>query len=263
MSRASGPQRCPATPVSPTAAARALLRRHGRSAPEVDAESGGPDALATALMDLFRCTKSAEAFETLACLARDQLMRRVRSRMRCLGGRVDADELLQDALINIYRYPDRFDASRPGAFRAWSSTIVDNAVRRRLRRSQTHPDVPLLSAEFLAQEPDQRCMEPVEQAAAAEACQGVAAAFCLLLGIFLRAYESLSERERFVLQMVEVRGMRYQQVAAILSIRTEALKMVVFRARRRIHERLAAALPPCAPVAEARQPSRARVLLAG
>ena len=40
------------------------------------------------------------------------------ARARYLDPAVDPQELLQDAFINIYRYPDRFDASRPGAFRA-------------------------------------------------------------------------------------------------------------------------------------------------
>nr|HET7859075.1 hypothetical protein [Caldimonas sp.] len=49
----------------------------------------------------------------------------------------------------------------------------------------------------------------------------------------------LSERERFVLQMVEVRCMRYAALAAVLAIRPEALKMIVFRARKRIFDRTA------------------------
>jgi len=42
-----------------------------------------------------------------------------------------------------------------------------------------------------------------------------------------------------VLQMVEVRRMRYAELAAVLGIRPEALKMVVFRARKRLYERMA------------------------
>jgi DNA-directed RNA polymerase specialized sigma24 family protein len=59
-----------------------------------------------------------------------------------------------------------------------------------------------------------------------------------VLHAYLLAFERLSERERYVLQMVEVRRMRYAGLAQILGIRPEALKMVVFRARKRIHERL-------------------------
>ena len=65
-----------------------------------------------------------------------------------------------------------------------------------------------------------------------------ARAFGLVLHAYLLAFEQLSDRERYVLQMVEVRRMRYAGIAQILGMRPEALKMVVFRARKRINERL-------------------------
>ncbi len=227
-----------ATKRGPEAEACAVLRRHG----EESGEDPCPDALATTLMDLFRRTGSSEVFEALVKLSQDQLRRRVRARTRFLGDYVDTDELLQDAYINIYRYPDRFDASRPAAFRAWSSTIVDNAVRRHVRRSQSGPDLRLRPVEILAQEPDRQHMGPGAQAMESEAFEQVTAAYRLFLTLYLRAYHAQSEREPFVLQMVEVRGMRYAQLADVLSIRPEALKMVVFRARRRILDRISTML---------------------
>lgn len=235
----------------PEAEAWAVLERHGEDA----LEDPCPDALATTLMDLFRRTGSSEVFEALVKLSQDQLLRRVRARTRFLGDYVDADELLQDAYINIYRYPDRFDASRPAAFKAWSSTIVDNAVRRHVRRSQSGPELRLRPIEILAQEPDRHHKGPGAQAMESEAFEEVAAAYRVFLVLYLRAYHALSERERFVLQMVEVRGMRYAQLAEVLSIRPEALKMVVFRARRRILDRIATALASVPqPLAERHEP---------
>lgn len=233
-------------------AALSLLRRHEVASPP------SPDGVATAVMDLYRQTGTDEAFETLIALCQGQLLRRVRSRTRFLGERVDAEELLQDAFINIYRYPDRFDASRPGAFKAWSSTIVDNAVRRHLRRSLTGPDVRLCPIELLAQEPDRHNAEPAAQAIETETLERVTAAFRLFLALYLDAYQSLSERERFVLQMVEVKGMRYAELAVILGLRPEALKMVVFRARKRIFGRVSTTLasfaePPTPAAATVRQ----------
>src|SRR5687768_4083197 len=100
--------------------------------------TGAPDdatrdaGLATSLMELFRTTADREAFECLVQWAGPQLHARIRSRLRGLGALFDAQEILQDTIVNIYRYPDRFLASRPGAFAAWSSTIVDNAIRRQM-----------------------------------------------------------------------------------------------------------------------------------
>ena len=232
--------------IGDTAAAAALLRSHAVDwAGGVSDRVAVSDVLATALMDLFRRTGSGEVFEALVRLSHDQLLRRVRSRTRYLGERVDADELVQDAFINIYRYPDRFDAGRPGAFKAWSSTIVDNAIRRHLRRAKAGPDVRFRPVEVLAQEPDRRNPGPGQRAMDLEAYERAASAYCVFLALYLQAYHDLSSRERFVLQMVEVRGMRYVELAEVLGIRPEALKMVVFRARKRIFQRVSALLSPC------------------
>ena len=62
------------------------------------------------------------------------------------------------------------------------------------------------------------------------------------------------DTEREVLEMVELQGLRYAEIAQRAHKRPEAIKMVVFRARRRIHERIAAWLSAAlgrAPVAAA------------
>jgi len=216
-----------------------LLERLGCDVPSVEPPAQQADAaLATALMDAFRKTRDAEAFDGLVRWAGPQLRARVRSRLRSLGAMLDPNEVWQDTIVNIYRYPDRFLASRPGAFAAWSSTIVDNAIRRHLRRSKRDLGVTLRDPEVLQEQADESMREPSKQAETHEECMATASAFGLVLQAYLLAFQRLAERERFVLQMVEVRQMRYAELAQILGIRPEALKMVVFRARKRIHDRL-------------------------
>lgn len=258
---------------SPAATARAgvpeLAAAAGRSDPEridhaeptIDLAEyglGGPigaraalpgperDALATEVMDLFRRTRCREVFDSLVELTRDQLLARVRSRVRFLGQGIDPHELLQDAYINIYRYPDRFDARRPGAFRAWSTTIVDNSVRRHLRKRHSGPDIRLHPVELLEQEADEPMRGPGHLAIRGEEYAQVAAAYQVFLALYMEAYGSLTERERFVMHMVEVKGARYAELAGIVGIRPEALKMVVFRARKRIARRIGSVLEPAA-----------------
>jgi RNA polymerase sigma factor (sigma-70 family) len=213
----------------------------GMTAIELD-RTEARDACATRLMERFRRTGSREVFDALVSLTRDQLLHRVRARTRYLVA-LDPHEVLQDAYINIYCYPDRFDAARPGAFRAWSAAIVDNAVRRHLRVSRNRVQVQTRPIEVLAQEPDHPARQPDTEAIAAETREEVGRAFRILLGFYLAAYHALTARERFVLQMVEVEGKRYADVASVLKTRPEALKMVVFRARRRIFERLRGMFP--------------------
>lgn len=231
--------------------AEALLAVHGATVDAIPGAAGATDATrlaatATALMDLFRRTGDSEVFEGLIRLVGSTMYARVRSRMRYLGANLDPQEVLQDAIINIYRYPDRFDACRPGAFAAWSSTIVDNTIRRQMRRTRGGPEIALSPVEVLAQHADVNAREPALQAQDHEECVTALSAFRLFLSFYLAAFNSLSERERFVLQMVEVRQMRYAELATILAIRSEALKMVVFRARKRIYDRLVQMFGPAA-----------------
>jgi RNA polymerase sigma factor (sigma-70 family) len=234
-----------AAAARPPAARRAnsVLDRHGLPGPVaifgVEAGSAEADeALATLLMDAYRATRDPEAFEALVGFRRDFLLRRVRFRIRQLRAALDADEVFQDVLVNVYRYPDRFDARRPGAFRAWVSTIIDNAIRRRFRKRASAPDLVLTPDDELCRAEDVRAIEPVDAAVGREAGERAAGAVGILLAAYWQAYASLNERERLVLHLVEVEGRRYAEIAERLGIRPEALKMVVFRARRRIHDRL-------------------------
>lgn len=225
-----------------------LLREHRRSARQIPGWTADPSlhdaAVATALMDLFRQTGDARVFECLVQCTGPSLFARVRSRLRGLGATYDPHEVLQDAFVNIYRYPDRFRATRPGAFAAWASTIVDNAIRRQLRNRRRRVGVALRPSELLQEQPDHTGREPSLQAEDQEECAATARAFAVLLQGYLAAFATLSDRERFVLEMVEVRRLRYTELAGMLGIRAEAIKMVVFRARRRIFDRIEAMLRP-------------------
>ena len=221
----------------------ALLDRHGRSVEDVPGVDFGDGvvrdaALATALMDLFRATGDPDAFDCLVQWAAPQLIARVRSRLRSLGAAHDPHEVLQDVIVNIYRYPDRFLASRPGAFAAWSSTIVDNAVRRHFRDLKRGAELALRPLEALHEVADRCTREPSLQAQDHEECAATMSAFAVLLQGYLVAFRTLSERERFVLEMVEMRRMRYSELSGLLGLRPDAIKMIVFRARKRIFDRV-------------------------
>ena len=192
-------------------------------------------ALATALMDVYRRTRDPDVFEGLVRWVGPDLRARVRSRVRVLGVVVDPEEVVQDAIVNIYKYPDRFEASRPRAFAAWSTTIADNAIRRHLRTRRREDQVCLRDPELIVQRADESAPEPSRHAAAREECSAAASAFALMLRVYLQCFRALSERERTVLEMIEVVGLRYAELAERMGVRADSLKMVVFRARKRLH----------------------------
>ena len=111
------PSHCMVSVPRALAKAEAILAERGRSPAEIPGASEPgmrPAAAATALMDEYRRSGSSDVFESLVQLTSQQLFGRVRSRLRFLGSHLDPSEVLQDAIINIYRYPDRFDASIAG-----------------------------------------------------------------------------------------------------------------------------------------------------
>ena len=237
--------------IDALSAAEELLRRRGRDVRQsslignrasVDLQDYRA-AVATALMDEFRRSRSRTVFEALVQLTSPSMLQRVRSRLRASRAQLDPQEVLQDVFVNVYRYPDRFEGKRPGAFAAWSSTIVNNAVRRQLRGSRSGLALQYRSSEMLGQEVDPTRARPDQQAQDREDVLRTVGAYQLLLSVYMAAFEQLSDRERFVLQMVEIKQMRYADLAQILEMRAEALKMVVFRARRRVLERMRQWLP--------------------
>jgi hypothetical protein len=76
------------------------------------------------------------------------------------------------------------------------------------------------------------------------------------LHLYLEFYRMLSERERAALHMVEVEEYSYRQAANELGIKLENLKMVIFRARRKIHRAMRRVFdgmsPDCRPAREPR-----------
>ena len=82
--------------------------------------------------------------------------------------------------------------------------------------------------------PDQRTRTPLGDAIREESERLCERTYVLYLGMYLAAYQLLSTRERTALHMVEVEGKPYKAAAAALGIRLENLKMVIFRARKKI-----------------------------
>jgi RNA polymerase sigma factor (sigma-70 family) len=198
------------------------------------------DRISTRLMDQFRRTRSELAFALLFELERPAMLRRIRRRLRGYGSPVDESDVLQEVFLNVYRYPDRFRSEREGAFRAWSGAIVENSIRRLSRRQRSGRME--TSNDLLEMMPASPVLDPFRVASSEEDEGVLERTFLLLMVAYMQVYSTLSTRERFVLQLVEIDGLRYKDAARCAGVRPEALKMVVFRARKRIYSRLVALL---------------------
>jgi RNA polymerase sigma factor (sigma-70 family) len=204
------------------------------------------DALSTRLMEHFRVCQGRACFGLLYELNQHHLLIQVQGRLRRFQAKIDPNDVLQEVFFNVYRYPHRFDCSREDAFRVWSATIVRNTVLKCLRTMKRggRAEVPF---EDLTEHPEMRTKGPLVGALEKESSIQCHRVYLTYLQLYLRFYSMLSERERRAIHMVEVDERSYREAAAELGIKLENLKMVIFRARRKIHRsmsRVFEGLPP-------------------
>lgn len=195
------------------------------------------DALSTQIMELFRRHQSRTCFGLLYELNGQHLVQHVAARLRRYQSRADARDVLQEVFFNIYRYPHKFNADKETAFRHWASMIIRNTVYKHTRqkgRELLHES----SEEEIDGRPDARGLSPLNRAIHEESRDFCQKTFLLYLQLYLAAYEQLSSREQRALYLVEVEGKAYKESAEELGIRLENLKMVIFRARKKIHRAL-------------------------
>ena len=216
------------------------------------------DQLSTALMEIYRLHSSRAAFACLYELNATQLHQQVVSRLRRYRCRADALDVLQEVFFNVYRYPHRFNCERDDAFRVWTATIVRNTVLKHLR-ALSRSGRGEVGLDELSEPRDVSAAEPVRGVIEDESALECTRVYLNYLYLYLRFYRMLSEREQRAIQLVEVEGRSYRDAARALGIRLENLKMVIFRARRKIHRsmrRVFEGLPP--DLRPARDPASAR-----
>jgi len=218
------------------------------------------DALSTRLMEVFRLKTSRPCFGLLYELNSHHLLAQVANCLRRYGSKADPRDVLQEVFFNVYRYPHRFNAEREDAFRVWSAMIVRNTVLKHLR-SQGRGGRVEVPFEDLSDQPEERVVSPLRGVIERESTKECGRVFLTYLHLYLQFYSMLSERERRAIHLVEVEECSYREAAEELEIKLENLKMVIFRARRKIHRsmrRVFDGLPPdCRPARDPKPESPA------
>lgn len=218
------------------------------------------DAVSTRLMEAFRQRRGRGCFGLLYELNGRQLFAQVVSRLRRYTSQADPRDVLQEVFFNIYRYPHRFDAARVDAFRVWSAMIVRNTVLKHLRSLSRSGRGELL-IDDLPEQAAEEAPNPLNGAIESESQTECARVYLTYLQLYLKFYAMLSERERRALELVEVEEQSYREAALALGIKLENLKMVIFRARRKIHRSMRRVFdglaPDCRPARAPRPEERA------
>ncbi|WP_307868820.1 RNA polymerase sigma factor [Umezawaea beigongshangensis] len=149
----------------------------------------------------------------------DELVRRHTPRMhrvalRVVGDAVEAEDVVQDAWVAVWRGLGRFRGD--AAASTWLHRVVTNAALAHVRRRRL--TVPL---------------DTVLDAAAADAGDGPerSAVRNETSQIVLRAVATLEPSQRAPLVLRELEGMSYEEVAAVLGVPVPALHSRLHRAR--------------------------------
>jgi len=206
------------------------------SAIEAESEPGEEtrDRLHTRLMEVYRNHRSGGAFALLYDLNHRLFFCTIYSRARRYGYLVDASDVLQEVFLNIYRYPDRFKSEKAASFRNWAHTIIRNTLLKSLRW-QARTSSAELGVEDLSERSDVRARSPLRTAIQAESQVETQHSYAICLHLYLAMFNQLSAKERRALELVEVEDRSYRETAEDLGIKLENLKMVIFRARKKIY----------------------------
>ena len=157
----------------------------------------------------------------------------IRNRIR--QSHLDANDVMQEVFLNILRYPARFRPESAESFRNWGYRIVRNTTSKLIKKER-----PLgsLKNDFR----DKRSPSPEESIVRAESDSTATLAYLLYLNVYLVHFGRLSTTERSALTLVDVERASYKETAKALGISMEKLKMVIFRARKKVRRRISQSL---------------------
>jgi RNA polymerase sigma-70 factor (ECF subfamily) len=174
--------------------------------------------------------REPEAFERLIAQHGTMLYRVA---LRFMGQRQDAEEVVQEALLNVYEKIDTFD--QRAALPSWLYRIVVNTALMRLRAKSRRPEElldtsgpPFTADGQHAREVGAWALPPEDTLLRQEALVHLEQAIARLPDLY-----------RAVYVLAEIEGLRHEEIATILGITVSTAKTRLHRARLFLREALA------------------------
>jgi RNA polymerase sigma-70 factor (ECF subfamily) len=152
--------------------------------------------------------------------------------LRLMGNSQDAEEVLQDTFLQVYRNLGRFEER--SRFSTWVYRIATNEALMRLRRARRTREVFLEDALGRDSENPAESIRDFSRSALEEVEERE------LLGILQRLLAEMPEEHRAVFAMRDIDGLTNAEVADVLEISVGAVKSRLHRARLYLRDRLSA-----------------------
>lgn len=149
---------------------------------------------------------------------------------RMVRRRETAEDLVQDTFVKLCRFGHTFCGDN-AKFTTWLYSVAGNQCRDYLRHSSRRPETPVADIERNSEEEDifgDSGDSPVEdEILRAE-----------LRTALKTAISHLPEKERTAIVLREYQGLEYKEIAEVLGCPIGSVKVLIFRARQRLRERL-------------------------
>ncbi|MDR0413732.1 MAG: RNA polymerase sigma factor [Dysgonamonadaceae bacterium] len=138
--------------------------------------------------------------------------------LRITGNRQDAEDVVQDMLLNIWKKKGEWDSIanlEAYCFRSTRNLALDKMSSQQHQQGtfDENQDIPEIGSNIQEQ------LEQEEQ-----------------LALLENYVNRLSEKQRTIFQLREVEGLSYKQIAGIMTISEEQVKVNLFRLRQKLKE---------------------------
>lgn len=136
--------------------------------------------------------------------------------LRITFDRAEAEDIVQDTLIRVWNKRDEW--TQFGSIEAYCLTVARNLAIDRSERKETQT---VALTPVMEQTPD--ASSPYEKLVSKERMR-----------LLHRLIGKLPEKQRLIMQFRDVEGKSYKEIAALLSLTEEQVKVNLFRARQKV-----------------------------
>ncbi|MFK7839835.1 MAG: sigma-70 family RNA polymerase sigma factor [Bdellovibrionales bacterium] len=141
---------------------------------------------------------------------------------RVCGNPDEAEDIVQDAFLKLWRKPETFDASKGVKFTTWFYRVVTNVGIDAMRKKKPQANAEVI--DFMADQADlaDEAMALNQEKTALE-----------------DAIQDLPERQKMALNLCFYEGLSNKEAAEMLGVGVKALESLLMRAKRTLKERFA------------------------
>ena len=142
-----------------------------------------------------------------------------------LGKREDAEEVLQEVLLRLWRHRRKIETARLGA---WLARVTRNACYDRLRRQRSAGRDAIHAVE----------RDELERAASTGPDPEARAETADMLDRVVRELESMAEPFKSVLILREIEELKYREISELLELPLNTVRVYLHRGRKRLRDQL-------------------------